>query len=257
MAVDADIDFLMVDLEIHGKQERQRNRDTLVSRHELADVALLRRVCPAGRLMVRINPWGQHSVLEVARVLDYGADIIMLPMYREPSEVTALLAAVAGRAGVVPLVETPQALSSVGLVAAMPGVSRMHFGLNDLHIALGRKFMFELLTDGTLDVPINSLCKAGALFGIGGVARVDEGLVPAQIIIGEHVRLGATAAILSRTFHRRGEAFSADGAAETLKREIAKIRDAHRLFAQASKEILDANRIALAAAIDNAKSQFG
>ncbi len=27
----------------------------------------------------------------------------------------------------------------------------IHFGLNDLHLSQGKKFLFELLTDGTVD----------------------------------------------------------------------------------------------------------
>ena len=37
-------------------------------------------------------------------------------------------------------------------------------------------------------------------FGFGGIARIGEGDLPSDNILGEHVRLGSTSVILSRTF---------------------------------------------------------
>lgn len=37
-------------------------------------------------------------------------------------------------------------------------------------------------------------------FGFGGIARIGEGDLPSDYILGEHVRLGSTSVILSRTF---------------------------------------------------------
>ena len=37
-------------------------------------------------------------------------------------------------------------------------------------------------------------------FGFGGIARIGEGDLPSDKILGEHVRLGSTSVILSRTF---------------------------------------------------------
>lgn len=37
-------------------------------------------------------------------------------------------------------------------------------------------------------------------FGFGGIARIGEGDLPSENILGEHMRLGSTSVILSRTF---------------------------------------------------------
>jgi hypothetical protein len=42
----------------------------------------------------------------------------------------------------------------------------------------------------------------GLRFGFGGIARMDEGLLPGHDVLAEHVRLGSSAVILSRTFNR-------------------------------------------------------
>ncbi|BBI65064.1 hypothetical protein HSBAA_63700 [Vreelandella sulfidaeris] len=46
-------------------------------------------------------------------------------------------------------------------------------------------------------------------WGVGGVARIGQGELPAETVIGEHVRLGSQWIILSRAFHS-GAATSAE-----------------------------------------------
>lgn len=213
-AVDCGVDRIFVDLEALGKAERQRGRDTVLSGHTLADVRSVRSVVPEGCLLVRIDPWNESSRDQIESVLRAGADLVMLPMFRSMREVEACVDAVAGRATVIPLVETVDALAIVGNVARHPGVGELHVGLNDLHLEMRRRFMFELLTDGTLDDPIQAIMEAGKPFGIGGVARIGSGAVPAELVLAAHVRFGSTRAILSRAFHGR----AADVA--TMRREI-------------------------------------
>ena len=40
----------------------------------------------------------------------------------------------------------------------------------------------------------------GIPFGIGGIARLGRGILPAEHILAEHIRLGSQAVILSRSF---------------------------------------------------------
>ena len=42
--------------------------------------------------------------------------------------------------------------------------------------------------------------KVLSKFGFGGIARIGEGDLPSDNILGEHVRLGSQSVILSRTF---------------------------------------------------------
>jgi hypothetical protein len=46
----------------------------------------------------------------------------------------------------------------------------------------------------------NKFKCAGIPYGFGGIAKIGEGLLPAERVITEHYRLGSTRAILSRSF---------------------------------------------------------
>ena len=76
----------------------------------------------------------------------------------------------------------------------------VHIGLNDLHLSYGMKFMFQLLTDGTVEDIIKTISSYGIPYGFGGIARLGFGMLPAEHVIAEHYRLGSTMAILSRSF---------------------------------------------------------
>lgn len=82
----------------------------------------------------------------------------------------------------------------------VPGIDQMHIGLNDLHLCYHQKFMFQLLADGTVDRLCTRLRDASIPYGFGGVGRPGSGTLPAEYIIGEHVRLGSQYVILSRSF---------------------------------------------------------
>lgn len=233
-AVGSGVDLVFVDLEIKGKQQRQAGRSTVISGHSYDDVARIRAVVPAGRLLVRVNPWDEDSPREVEEVLARGADRIMLPMFRGPAELQALVGAVRGRCQIVGLLETAEAAACVGDIAAVEGLSRIHIGLNDLHLALRKRFMFELLLDGTVQEVAAALRARSMPLGIGGLARVGEGLVPADSLIAEHVALGSTSAILSRTFHRGDTDDSVLSGGPRLAEEIGKLRDSIRNCRQLS-----------------------
>lgn len=224
-AIDSGVDLLFVDLEIKGKQQRQAGRSTVISRHSMDDVAKMRAALPPGRLLVRVNPWDSGSPLEVEEVLARGADWIMLPMFRGPKELEALISLVRGRCQVVGLLETAEAAASARDIAAVDGLSRIHIGLNDLHLEMRKRFMFELFIDGTVERVAEALCARSVPFGIGGLARVGEGVVPAESLIVEHVTLGSTAAILSRTFHRGDKDDSVLTGGPRLAEEIIKLRE--------------------------------
>lgn len=200
---------IMVDLERNGKFERQKSRDTWISKHEIEDIAPVADVLKGTELsgtdlMVRINPLYDGSAREIDAAIAGGADCIMLPMFRSLDEIAAIGAMIAGRARFVPLVETGDALAILESVARHDTVDEVFIGLNDLHISLGLDFMFEPLGDGMLDTACAALRAIGKPFGFGGIARIGEGDLPAEFIIREHARLGSTRVNLSRTFARDG-----------------------------------------------------
>ncbi|MEO1550291.1 MAG: aldolase/citrate lyase family protein, partial [Pseudomonadota bacterium] len=173
-AADQGVNLVMLDLEVLGKADRQGHVDSWKSHHQIDELPALRAALPPGRLMVRINPLNPGSKAEIDAVVAAGADWIMVPMFRSAQELSALKALIAGRARLMPLVETVGALASISAWSALRP-DAVHFGLNDLHLELGSDFMFQPLADDTLAGPCAALRAEGIPFGIGGVAKAGEG----------------------------------------------------------------------------------
>jgi 2-keto-3-deoxy-L-rhamnonate aldolase RhmA len=194
------VDRIMIDMETLGKEERQKNMNTVKSHHTLADIRALSNVLTSSEVMVRINPWNDASLHEIEETISAGADRIMLPMWKTADEVDAFLKAVAGRVRTTLLLETKEAVEIVDEVLKNPMLDEIHIGLNDLHLSYGLTFMFELLANGTVESLCQKFRAKGIKYGFGGVARIGEGMLPAEKVIMEHYRLGSTRAILSRAF---------------------------------------------------------
>jgi len=220
LAVEAGVDRIFIDLEVIGKYERQGQRDTVISHHTMDDVAKIRNRVPLAQLLVRLNPYHEGTPVEVEEALARGADLLMLPMFHSVEELRSLATLVQGRAGIVPLVETPEAMECLEEVLHVHGIAEVYIGLNDLHIACGLHFMFEPLVNGMVERMAGLSRKAGIPFGFGGIARIGEGELPGELVLAEHLRLGSQCVLLSRTFHR--------GVLSDAKRfqfEIAKLRE--------------------------------
>ena len=194
------VDRVWVDLEILGKELRQKGLDTVKSKHSISDVARIKPLLTKAEMMVRINSWYDGSIKEIDDVVNAGADIIMLPFWKTPDEVSQFINAVNGRCKTTLLLETKDAVDCLDQVLINGGFDEIHIGLNDLHLSYGMTFMFELLANGTVEYLCNKFRCAGIPYGFGGIAKLGEGLLPAEKIIMEHFRLGSTRAILSRSF---------------------------------------------------------
>ena len=218
-AQQAGVDRIMVDLEINGKDMRQGHLNTVISRHMPADVTKLRTVLDMSALMVRINPLFDGSQAEIDDVIARGADRLMLPMFRYPDEVARIIQMIDGRVPLTLLLETAASLARLPQIVAVPGIDDFHIGLNDLHLELKLDFMFELFGSGFLDLAAQTLHAAKFPFGIGGVARLSRGRLPAELILSEHQRLGSSAVILSRDFDQ-----TTNDPAKTLAYEVACLR---------------------------------
>ena len=202
---------IFVDLERLGKAQRQAGRNTFISAHEMADVGRVRQVLRRSRLMVRVNPPNPGTQAEIDEVIRQGADSLMLPMFTSAAQLREFCVMVAGRVPVIPLLETSEALESLDEWIGTPGLGELFMGLNDLHVSLGCRFMFEPLAMGLVDRVASAARARGLRFGFGGIARLDEGLLPGRDVLAEHLRLGSSAVILSRTFHGAGSgSFEAD-----------------------------------------------
>ncbi len=124
----------------------------------------------------------------------------MLPYFKTIKEVDTFIRYVDTRAKTCLLVETPEAATLLETIVEIPGINMIHIGLNDMHLALKMKFMFQLLTDGSVDKWARVIKSKGIMFGFGGLASLDGGIVPGQMILKEHYRLGSRMVILSRSF---------------------------------------------------------
>lgn len=199
-AQNAGVDRIFYDLEWIGKAERQHGRNTVKSNNNIDNIPALRKVLNKSELLVRTNPIHAYSKEEVEKAIAYGADVLMLPMVMDHHDVEQYVEMVAGRAKVCIMIETAAAMARLDKILAVPGVDELFIGLNDLHISMGLTFMFELLSDGLVEYIAQKCNKVGMPFGFGGIARIGEGDLPSDNILGEHVRLGSTSVILSRTF---------------------------------------------------------
>lgn len=241
-AQDAGVDRMFLDLEYINKIERQMGRNTFISHHKIEDVARMRRILDRAELLVRVNPVNPNLPHEVDQVIAGGADIVMLPMIVDAGDVQQFVAMVGGRARVCLLLETAQVLARLDDVLAVPGVDEVYIGLNDMHIGMKLTFMFELLSGGIVEYMAGKIKARGLPFGFGGMAKIGEGMLPAENILGEHYRLGSDMVILSRTFRNE----TGDGGNPIhLAAEIAKIRAKERELSGWSPEQFAENRQAV------------
>lgn len=205
MAENSGVDIIFIDLEIEGKYERQGHLDTVISKHNLLDIPKVKESIKKSKLLVRVNPMNENSEKEINQVIDYGTDIVMLPMFKTKEEVAKFINIVKKRAEVCLLLETKEAFARIDDILELEGINRIHIGLNDLHLSFGLNFMFECLTNGIVEYLIDKIKKRNIKYGIGGIARIGEGELPAEKILKEYVRLGAQMTILSRTFKKVDE----------------------------------------------------
>lgn len=197
----AKVDRVWIDLERLYKKERQSGMNTVKSHHTLEDIPKIKRVLKHSKLQVRINPINPDSKAEIDKAIEYGAEILMLPFFKSVDEVKAFLEFVDGRAVTNLLLETKEAVEVLDEILDLSGIDEIHIGLNDLHLSYGLKFMFQLISDGTVETLCKKIGKKGIPYGFGGIAKIGEGYVPAEHILAEHYRLKSSAAILSRSFY--------------------------------------------------------
>ena len=239
-----------MDMEYIGKDQRQGHLDTHKARHTIDHVAAIRSAVPDTELMVRINPVHKGTTVEIKSVIDAGADIIMLPMFTTAEEVEAVIKQINGRCKLCLLLETPQALTRLDeILEHRDGIDEIHIGLNDLHLGLGLDFMFEVLAGGVVDFAAEKIHEAGVRFGFGGVARIGEGAVPAELVLGEHVRLGSEMVILSRTFHQNATSLPELKNNIDLKHELDKLNRCVEGFKRSDESTLEKNRQVLVKAV--------
>jgi len=254
IAENAGVDWIFVDLEINGKEERQGHLDTVISKHEISDVKKIKSVLKKSKLLVRVNPIFEGSKDEIDSVIEYGADIVMLPFFKTKEEVNKFIGHVNGRAKAMLLVETPEAVRNIDSILGESGIDYIHIGLNDLHLGYRMKFMFEPLVDGTVEKLCKKIKQKSIPYGFGGIARLGTGLLPAENILSEHYRLGSSMVILSRSFCNVKEFANLDSINQTFKDGIADIRKYEAELSLKSEEFFLQNKMNLKMLVDKIKN---
>lgn len=206
IAESSGVDRIFVDMEYIGKAERQGGLDSVQNHHTVEDVRTIKQAVESAEVLVRVNPIHEatdeytSSKQEIDDVIQAGADIIMLPYITGVEQVKKFLSIVGGRVKTMLLIETPQSAEALDDILELDGIDEIYIGLNDLSLGYHKKFMFELLADGTVEGLCLKCKLKGIPYGFGGVASLGKGMLPSEYVIREHYRLGSTCAILSRSF---------------------------------------------------------
>jgi hypothetical protein len=238
-ADDAGIDRIFVDLEQSRKSERQAGRSLFLSDHSTMEVRRIRNTVRRADVMVRLESPLICTAEQIDEVIDYGAAVVLLPYFHAVEEAAWFVDKVAGRAVVALLVETPEAVAVLPALCRLPGVGEIHVGLNDLTIGLGRRFLFDVVADGTIDRICELLRGCIFPFGFGGIARLSRTDLPVnpEWMLAEQVAQGATRGWLGRTFR--------DAPPPQVHEEVIRIRNAVEYWHAARAEDLAVLRACL------------
>lgn len=248
VAQNCGVDRIFVDMEYIDKDTRQGGMDTVKSSHTINDVKALRKVLNKSELLVRINPIHPatenycSSEDEINAVIESGADVIMLPMAKTVEEIKTFTELVNGRAKTLFLLETAEAAENIDEILEQCNIDEIHIGLNDLHLSYKKDFMFQLLTDGTVEKLCDKIKAYGIPYGFGGIARLGYGMLPAEHVIAEHYRIGSSAAILSRSFCDVYKTADITKVENIFTQEIEKIRKYEADLLTKTSEFYSANQ---------------
>lgn len=248
IAENAGVDRIFVDMEYIGKSDRQGGMDTVQSFHTVEDVKRIKKVIKKAELLVRVNQLHDatdeycSSEDEINAVIEAGADLVMLPYFHDAKDIERFVKIVDGRANVFPLLESRDALLNVDEILAVPGIDEIHVGINDLSLDLGKKFMFELLADGTVEYLCNKFKEKGIPYGFGGIGRIGTGDIHADYVIKEHYRLGSGCAILSRSFCNVNKITDKEEITNLFTKGIKEIRELETECRKQNSEYFEYNR---------------
>ena len=256
IAENAGVDWIFLDMEVIGKAFRQSGLNTVQNHHTVDDIKRIRKAIKKSKLLVRVNPIHDavdnypSSKDEIDASIEAGADILMLPYFKTVEEVKTFIHLVNGRAKTLLLLETVEAANLIDKILEVPGIDMIHLGLNDMHLELGMKFMFELLADGTVERLGDKIKAKGIPFGFGGIATLDGGALQGSMVLKEHVRLGSSMVIVSRSFCNTEIITDLNEVKRIFDTGISGLRALEKEASQADTAFLEENRKAVVAAVN-------
>ena len=215
------IDRIFIDLERLGKPERQAASGGFISDHSVEDIPVVKKVTGKKPLLVRINPIHAETAVEIDRVIGYGADIIMLPMFRSWRELQFVIDHIDERCLFCPLVETISGCQTIlsSNDEQLGLLDEIYFGLNDLHLELNLRFMFSALLDPLVLETVVRTSEASVKFGFGGLSTT--GSLDPEDVITLHAKYGSSLVILSRGFRENYK----DTGDNELRKKLSVMRD--------------------------------
>lgn len=272
------VDWIFVDMEFIGKDNRQGGLDTVQNHHTIEDVRRVKASVKKAKVLVRVNPIHKammnadgtiaymDSKTEVESAIEAGADIVMLPFFHSVQEVKEFVYLVQNankqterhgeeKAKACLLLETPEAAILLDEILNVPGIDMIHIGLNDLHLAMGMKFMFQLLTDGIVEQLTKKIKAKGIPFGFGGIASLHGGALPGSYVLKEHYRLGSSMVIVGRSFCNTNVVTDLEEVRQIFKTGIAEIRTLEA-EAQAALDYFDKNHSEVVNIVDSVVSKM-
>ena len=256
IAENAGVDWIFLDMEVIGKAFRQSGLNTVQNHHTVDDIKRIRKAIKKSKLLVRVNPIHDavdnypSSKDEIDASIEAGADILMLPYFKTVEEVKTFIHLVNGRAKTLLLLETVEAANLIDKILEVPGIDMIHLGLNDMHLELGMKFMFELLADGTVERLGDKIKAKGIPFGFGGIATLDGGALQGSMVLKEHVRLGSSMVIVSRSFCNTEIVTDLNEVKRIFDTGISGLRALEKEASQADTAYFEENRKAVVAAVN-------
>ncbi len=256
IAEQAGVDWIFLDMEFIGKDSRQGGLDTVQNHHTVNDVKRIKAVVKKAKVLVRVNPIHDElpnypsSKDEIDASIEAGADILMLPYFKTVEEVRQFICYVNGRVKTLLLMETVEAANLVDEILEIPGIDMIHLGLNDMHLEMGMKFMFELLANGTVESLGNKIKAKGIPFGFGGIAALDGGALPGSMVLKEHVRLGSSMVIVSRSFCNTEVVTNLNDVKKIFDKGISGLRALEKEVLHADNAYMEENRKAVVLAVN-------
>lgn len=232
--LEAGVSGIVIDFERHGKELRQSSYDTEINHHTFADLRELRRSSD-GRLLCRLSS-SDAPDCELSKVIESGADEIIVPMLKTEQQAERIVRHVNGSAKLWFMVETVEALQNLRRLCALP-FDRVYVGLNDLRISRGTNTIFAPIADGTLDEIREQVHSAA--FGFGGLTLPGYGNpLPGRHLYAEMARLNCGFTFLRRSFYRDAGGQEPSVSLRKMSSEFARMQ--HRNEAQTLEHHRDA-----------------
>ena len=230
----------MVDLEVDGKRERQKSRNTFISSHDQNDVIEISNCNDThSDLIVRINPFSTKTESELQQLARLNIDYVMLPMVQSldhVSQTTRMMQTLDVQFGLLPLIEHIDGFNALAsILDTHRHIEKVFFGLNDLSLSLNLPFLFQCISENYID-RASQVCKQRSVeFGFGGIGLLGGNhVISPKLLLSEHARIGSSSTILSRSlrtkfaFLQNKDCEPSSAEAKSFKNEVEKLKQYHR-----------------------------